>query len=297
MATEWKLPPLRAGGGPDADMEARREAMGAAIAASDPLHPELPHIARREAKIGITTCHEIGDPAAAQTVVMYLHGGGFALGDPKMWRRYAARIAQDAGVFLALVKYRLAPENPFPAALHDVVSAYQVLCERFPDRKIVVMGESAGASLTATLAVAALQNGARLPDALIMISPLLDLRVTSSAYDSHAALDKMVSRESNMLIRRNYLQGHPETDPLVSPVLGDLGKFPPVQFHCGGNEVLIGDATDFVTRMALAGGLVEAHFVPGAGHGWTFTQPQSAAARYTMGHILRYLREVPTRTG
>ena len=81
-----------------------------------------------------------------------------------------------------------------------------------------------------------------------------------------------------------------------APVLGDLGKFPPVQFHCGGNEVLIGDATDFVTKMALAGGLVEAHFVPGAGHGWTFTQPQSAGAKYTMSQILRYLRDVPTTT-
>jgi epsilon-lactone hydrolase len=296
MPTEWKLPPMRPGGPSDADTEARRAAMNAAIEASDPQHPELPHIARREAKIGITTCWEIGDAAAASTVVMYLHGGGFSLGDPRMWRRYAARIVQDAGVFMALVKYRLAPENPFPAALYDVVSAYQELCDRYPDKKIVVMGESAGASLTATIAVAALQNGARLPDALIMISPLLDLRVANPAYDSHAAVDKMVSRESNTLIRRNYLQGHPETDPLVSPVLGDLGQFPPVQFHCGGNEVLIGDATDFVTKMALAGGLVESHFVPGAGHGWTFTQPQSAAAKYTMGHILRYLRELPTRT-
>ena len=295
MATEWKLPPLRPGGPSDADTEKRRAAMNAAIAASDPQHPELPHIAKREVEIGITTAHEIGDPSAA-TVVMYLHGGGFALGDPKMWRRYAARIAQDAGVFIVLVKYRLAPENPFPAALHDVVSAYRALCDRFPDRKIVVMGESAGASLTATLAVAALQNGARLPDALILISPLLDLRVTSPAYESHAKLDPMVSRESNELIRRNYLQGHPETDPLASPVLGDLGRFPPVQFHCGGNEVLIGDALDFVQKMALAGGLVESHFVPGAGHGWTFTQPQSAPAKYTMGHILRYLRELPDRT-
>lgn len=296
MATEWKLPPLRPSGPLDADVEARRTAMNAAIAAADPLHPELPHIMKKEAKIGLTTCHEIGDAAAAETVVMYLHGGGFALGDPKMWRRYAARIAQDAGVFMVLVKYRLAPENPFPAALHDVVSAYQALCDRYPDKKIVVMGESAGASLTATLAVAALDNDARLPDALIMISPLLDLRVTSPAYDSHASVDKMVSRESNLLIQRNYLQGHPATDPLASPVLGDLGKFPPVQFHCGGNEVLIGDATDFVTKMALAGGLVEAHFVPGAGHGWTFTQPQSEGAKYTMAQILRYLRDVSERT-
>ena len=295
MAIQWNLPPLRPSGPLDADVEARRTAMNAAIMAADPLHPELPHIARKEAKIGITTCWEVGDAASAGTIVMYLHGGGFALGDPKMWRRYAARIAQDAGVFLALVKYRLAPENPFPSAVHDVVSAYQELCERFPDKKIVVMGESAGASLTATLAVAALQNGARLPDALILISPLLDLRVEHSAYDSHAALDTMVSRESNSMIRRNYLQGHPETDPLASPVLGDLGKFPPVQFHCGGNEVLIGDATDFVSKMALAGGLVESHFVPGAGHGWTFTQPQSDAAKYTMGHILRYLRELPAK--
>ncbi|RYD95863.1 MAG: hypothetical protein EOP61_18945, partial [Sphingomonadales bacterium] len=99
MATEWTLPPLRPGGHSDEDTEKRRAAMNAAIAASDPQHPELPHIAKREVEIGITTAHEIGDPSAA-TVVMYLHGGGFALGDPKMWRRYAARIAQDAGVFM-----------------------------------------------------------------------------------------------------------------------------------------------------------------------------------------------------
>lgn len=295
MPTEWKLPPMRPGGPSDGDTERRRTAMNAAIEASDPQHPELPHIARREVKIGITTAHEVGDPSAP-TVVMYLHGGGFSLGDPKMWRRYAARIAHDANVFMVLVKYRLAPENPFPAALHDVVSAYRELCDRFPDRKLVVMGESAGASLTASITVAALENGARVPDALIMISPLLDLRIVSPTYESHRASDAMVSRESCELIRRNYLQGHSDSDPLASPLLADLSRFPPVQFHCGGNEVLIGDALDFVSRMALAGGLVESHFVPGAGHGWTFIQPQSAAARYTMGHILRYLRELPART-
>jgi acetyl esterase/lipase len=209
-----------------------------------------------------------------------------------MWLRYAARIAEEAGVRVVLPRYRLAPEDPFPAGLHDVVAAFSVVAEEGGGKPIVVMGESAGASLTTSLLAAAAASGQRYPDAAIIISPVLDFSMDSTTYSSHAATDPWVSRDSIMAIRENYLQGHPQDDPLASPILADVSSFPPVQLFCGGREVLLGDTIAFAEKLACANRMVEAHFVADAEHGWTFLKPSSPAAKVTMAHILRFIRSV-----
>jgi epsilon-lactone hydrolase len=287
---DWRLPPLRAGQPPSPDLEARRAGMSALVARSEPLHPERPHIPRREIELGGVPCHEVGDPDAG-TVVLYLHGGGFMLGHPSYWVRYAARLAEQSGARFVLARYRLAPEHPFPAGLHDAISAYLAILAEGRAKRIVVMGESAGANLSAALIAAGIRSGQeRLPDAAILLSPLLDLTLASDSYESHAALDPMVSRASCELIAAAYLQGHAPDDPLASPNFGDLARFPPTLYLCGGHEVLIGDALDFVGRLARANRPVEAMFVEGAGHGWTFVDPDSPGSRRSLDRIVAYLR-------
>jgi acetyl esterase/lipase len=214
-----------------------------------------------------------------------------------MWERYAARIAEEANVGVVMVRYRLAPEEPFPAGLHDVVTVFESLREERPDRPIVVMGESAGASLTASLLAAAEISGQPLPDAAIILSPVMDFALTSRTLDSHADVDPMVSRESLERIGENYLQGHSPADPLASPIHADMSSYPPILLCCGGREVLLGDTLAFAEKLALANRTAEVQIVADAGHGWSFTTPDSIAAQLTMDRVVHFLQWIAETAG
>src|SRR5260370_1101636 len=117
--------------------------------------------------------------ARADTTVLYLHGGGYAIGSAKSHRHLAAAIANAAGARALLVDYRPAPEQPFPAAVEDAVASY-----RWPlatghagqaARRVVVAGDSAGGGLTVATLLALRDAGTALPAAGVCISPWVDL--------------------------------------------------------------------------------------------------------------------------
>jgi acetyl esterase/lipase len=292
MPNEWKLPPLVAGQPADEEILAYRAKVNAVIAGASILHEERPEVPRRSMKIGDVLCHEVGSPEASTTII-YLHGGGFRVGDPAAWVRYAADIAAETSSRVVLPDYRLAPEYPFPAALYDAATVFRALAEQRGNGRLIVMGESAGGTLTGALLVAAIQNDHKpLPDAAIMISPLLDFSLGSITYQTHAAVDTGVSLASAQQIRRCYVQNVRTNDPLVSPLEADVSKFPPTQIICGGHEVLVGDATAFARKLAESNCTVEAHFFAGMTHGWSFIQPKLPESQATRRQILRFIKEI-----
>ena len=89
-------------------------------------------------------------------VILHLHGGGFTLGSATSSVGFASDLARKAGMSAITVDYRLAPEHPYPAALHDVIAAYQALLEgESAGAPIVLSGESAGGNLALELLIAA----------------------------------------------------------------------------------------------------------------------------------------------
>ena len=115
----------------------------------------------------------------------------------------------------------------------------------------------------------------------MLISPWLDLTLSASTFVSNAAHDRFFPRENAAEAADLYLQGHPATDPLASPLFADLAGFPPTLLFAGGEEGLLADATRFAEKLALAGASVEAHLVAGMQHTWMnfFPDlPETAAA-------------------
>ena len=127
--------------------------------------------------------------------MLYLHGGGYRMGAPEPWAAYADSLRAATGCTIVVPDYRLAPEHPFPAALHDAAAIYAKLSA---DAPMIIAGDSAGAGLAAGLALAAHRAKARAPQALVLISPMLDLRAGDETYDSRAETDRFFSR-ANML--------------------------------------------------------------------------------------------------
>ncbi len=290
MTSKWKLPALVPGRPASPEEAENRSLQNAAIRKFGAQHPDRKEIPRRQRDIGGVPCFEVGDPNLNR-VLIYLHGGGYRVGEAAAWLGYASGLAADAGVRVIIPDYRLAPEFPFPAAILDSVAVYQVIAEETRDGSFILMGESAGGHLTPATILAAIDNNARLPNAAIMISPWIDLSNTSTTIRSHAHLDQRVTQESLDKMRSLFVQGDTRTDhPLVSPLRGDVTKFPPCQIYCGGSEVLIGDAIAFAAKLAGANRHVEFYALPAMEHGWSFINPEFPLSKITTDKAVAFIK-------
>lgn len=275
---DWGLPPERAGVPASETLLQRRTAVAAA--------PLDPAIAFERAEIAGVRCLVFRAPQPVAPVMLYFHGGGYRLGAPEPWAAFADSLRAATGCTLVVPDYRLAPEHPFPAALHDAAALYACLSA---DAPIVVAGDSAGAGLAAALALATYRAKVRPPGALVLISPMLDLRAEDETYESRAGTDRFFSRANMLECAGMYLQGHPDGDPLASPLYADAAAFPRTMVLTGGKEVLLGEAIRFADKLARGGRSVTLHVAENSGHVWPMLEAATPAARDALAAINVFL--------
>jgi monoterpene epsilon-lactone hydrolase len=193
--------------------------------------------------------------AGSDSVVLYLHGGGYCIGSLDTHRGLGGRLAIAAGCPVAVLDYRLAPEHPFPAAVDDACGAYHdLLALGVRPERIAIAGDSAGGGLTVATLLALRAAGVALPAAAACLSPWTDLTQSSAAFAKFADLDPMVSKSGLDLMAGAYLGDADPRNELASPLFAaDLGGLPPVCIEVGEYEVLLDDATGLAERLADAG--------------------------------------------
>jgi len=209
------------------------------------------------------------DQPPSRGVILHMHGGGFAVGSAAGSVGLASALARKAGMSVVSVDYRLAPENPYPAALEDVTAAYRALLAREGGAgRIVVSGESAGGNLAVELLIAAKQADLSMPAAVVVFSPMTDLTITGDSYRSKAEFDPTITADAIRTRANDYLAGTgtDPADPLVSPIFADLTGLPPLLIQVGSHEVLLDDATRLATRAAADDVAVTLDVTPGVPH-------------------------------
>ncbi len=180
---------------------------------------------------------------ASDRVVLYLHGGGYCIGSIRTHRNLCARLALAYGGRVLNLDYRLAPEDPFPAAIDDVLDAYrELLGAGWSPARIAIAGDSAGGGLTVASLVAIRQQGLPLPAAGVCLSPWVDLTQSSATYVSRADVDPMVTKDGLDVMAAAYLGEASLNEPLASPLFADLAGLPPLLVHVGDAEVLLDDS-------------------------------------------------------
>jgi len=227
--------------------------------------------------------------ARTDAAMLYLHGGGYAIGSIATHRRLAAAISRAAGIRLLLVDYRLAPEHPHPAAVDDAVAAYRWLLGEGLDRAdLAIAGDSAGGGLTVATLLALRDRGEPLPACAVPISPWVDMDQSASSYATRADLDPMVSAAGLKQMADWYLAGQPLDTPLASPLHADLTGLPPLLVHVGDHEVLLDDATRLVERARQHGVDAVCEVGPECFHVWhAFPIPEAEDA---IGRIAEFVR-------
>ncbi len=161
-----------------------------------------------------------------------MHGGGYVIGEAHSYKHFTGHIAKAVGCRVLSVDYRLAPEYPHPAPLHDSTTAYRWLLEQgWEPAHLAIAGDSAGGGLTLATLIALRDAGTPLPAAAAPLSPWADLEATGGTMVTNAEHDVMVQRPGLLGMATLFLNGHDAKDPLVAPIHADFTGLVPCIFR------------------------------------------------------------------
>jgi len=187
-------------------------------------------------------------------ILLYLHGGAYVTGSILTHRRLAAHLAVAAGAAALIVNYRLAPEDPFPAALDDAMKCYLTLRASHPEAKVAIAGDSAGGGLSLALCLRLRDEGMQQPDAMALLSPWTDLTLSNETHKSLAKVDPFFPDQSGLRGAAGlYAGANDSRDPYISPQFADLAGLPPTLIHVGSREALLDDSLILADKLLGCG--------------------------------------------
>ena len=228
--------------------------------------------------------------------LLYLHGGGYFACSPQTHRPITSGLALR-GLAVFAPDYRLAPENPFPAAVEDAVAAYRgLLASGIDPSTLVVGGDSAGGGLALAMLVSLRDAGDPLPAGGILFSPWTDLAGTGPSMERNHRRDAMFPGRGIERAAAPYLNGADPRTPLASPLYAELHGLPPLLIHVGSYEVLLDDSTRLADRARAAGSNVTVRTWPVVPHVWPlFPIPEAAQSLDAAAAFLRERLTPPSR--
>jgi monoterpene epsilon-lactone hydrolase len=246
------------------------------------------------------------DPARR---TLYIHGGAFLMGSPRSHRTLTSRFSDLTGGAVLAIDYRLMPEHPRRAGIEDCRSAYRWLLANgldgaAPAQAVFVAGDSAGGNLTLSLIAWARDAGLRAPDAVAALSPLTDATLASPSMRANVHSDAMLGPLFGKLARVprwvmlwvGWLQTRINpSDPVISPLRGDLSRLPPVLLQASEVEMLFDDSRRYVNRAQAAGSPVRLQRWNHMVHVWQIFNPELTEAREALAEIGKFLNAAAPR--
>jgi monoterpene epsilon-lactone hydrolase len=228
----------------------------------------------------------------AERVIYYLHGGGYVMGSVNTHREMVSRLSRAANARVLILDYRLAPENPFPAAVDDSTTAYRWLLSNGVDpNRLVIAGESAGGGLTVATLVALRDAGEPLPAAGICLSPWVDMECLGESMVTKAEIDPFVTRDVTLALAKAYLGDSDPCMPLAAPLYADLTGLPPLLIQVGTAEVLFDDAKRLADRARAAGVDVTLEPWDDMVHMWHFFAAMLPEGQQAIDKIGEFIRQ------
>jgi acetyl esterase/lipase len=228
--------------------------------------------------------------ANPERVIVYLHGGGYVVGSIDDYKMLCGQMADVLKTNLLIPEYRLAPENPFPAAVEDAKDIYRWLLEQgFKPANIVIAGDSAGGGLGLAAVLALRDDGVPLPAAIVCLSPWADLTFQGQSHQAKAKSEAMLTSEKLHEWAGFYAGAENPAHPLISPVYADFRGFPPLLIQVGSEEILLDDARMVAEKARAAGVDVTLKIWEGMWHVWQMLGefvPEGKAAIEEIGRFI-----------
>lgn len=178
-------------------------------------------------------------------IILFFHGGNFTTGSTNDHLDLCGKLSQASGFCVFSIDYRLAPEHKFPDAVEDCLMSYLWLLKKgFEPSQIVIAGISAGGTLALSTLLSLKDNGVELPRGAVCMSPIVDMLFEGLSIVTNRGKD-WITQERLEMSRKVYLKGNTLTQPLASPLYGDLHGLPPLMIQVGSHELLLDDIIKF----------------------------------------------------
>lgn len=183
-------------------------------------------------------------------IILYCHGGGYSTGSSLYARTLTTKLASSTSMDVLCFDYRLAPENPYPAAAQDAMKAWNYLMLLgYGARDVIIAGDSAGGNMALSLVLRLKEEGRLLPRGLVLMSPWTDLTSSGKTHQTRAEVDPVLDAAYLDRMIKGYAEEIDLKDPMISPLFGDFTGFPPTYIQVGDNEILLSDSTMLHKKM------------------------------------------------
>ncbi|WP_157220961.1 alpha/beta hydrolase fold domain-containing protein [Flavisphingomonas formosensis] len=229
------------------------------------------------------------DVSAERQAILLIHGGGYVQGTAKAYRGFVSQIVSRTNIPALAIDYPLAPEASLPAAPDAALAAYAYLVEQGFSR-IAIVGDSAGGGLSlVTMAQLARQSEMPKPIAGVVFSPWADLAFTGRSMTDPAVADALIGYDYLADCARKYVGAYDPSDPLASPLHGDLAGLPPLLIQVGTEERLLDDSRQFAARAAAAGVPVQLEIWEGMHHVFQLDVAHLESSRTALDRAGRFI--------
>jgi acetyl esterase/lipase len=222
--------------------------------------------------------------------ILYLHGGGYVFGSPRMYRPITFGLAKAANAPVFALDYRLAPEHPCPAAIEDALAAWDwLVASGLAPSEIFVGGDSAGGGLTLSLLQALGENRRSMPGGAFLFSPWADLASRGASMVENDERDAMFMADSLIRGGARYAGELALDDPRVSPLYGRFDGLPRMVIFASSDEVLRDDSVRVAENAQKAGVSVDLVIEDGLVHVWPLFKPLMPESARTINETAAFI--------
>ncbi len=225
-------------------------------------------------------------------MILYLHGGGYVMGSIHTHRPFAAKLALECRTKVLLIDYALAPENPYPAAVNDIMAVYSWLQKGgYKGGNIILAGDSAGGGLVMSTMLNIRDERMVPPAGAILLSPWVDLSCSGESMTTIAKKDPLFNPGLVASMAPWYAGKLPLDDPGVSPLFADLTGLPPLLIQVGTVEIFLDDSIRLAERAKAAGVEVDLEVCKGQMHVFQMAWERLPEARKAIEKIASFTRK------
>jgi Esterase/lipase len=221
-------------------------------------------------------------------IIIYLHGGSFALGSLEPHRPLVTHLSADLEAKVLFIDYALAPEKPFPNGLNDILKVYAEITSKYPGKEISLIGDSAGGGLAVSFINSAIKDKLPLPERIVLISPWLYLSCNTDSHKTRKKLEQILTTES-LLAYSNYYMGNKWQ--AADPSRLTFTTFPPLLILVGSNEILFDDSRLFYDKIKKVQPNSTLKEYAGKSHVWLLTDISSEESKDALNVVKKFLQD------
>lgn len=221
------------------------------------------------------------------SIIIYLHGGCFVLGSINSHQTLVSHLSKELNTPILFVEYSLAPENPFPKAIEEIIQVYKYLLHKRNTNSIIIMGDSAGAGLAVSVISRLNNEKISMPGFLIMLSPWIDLNCQNNSLIKNKDCDPVLTQKALQNYTSMYVGNAKLSD--ANPIENNIDNFPPTLILVGSGEILLDDSKSLYNKIAGFQEKVKLTIYENQNHVWMLENIHSEESKRAINEIREFI--------